>query len=392
MGGDAWIPGYTVLFSPDSRSLYVNDYPRRAQLWDIATGRILWQAAYDYGAVFTPDGSTVVATRAGPVIAHLNAADGKVRRRDRLNSDQSDNLGTFRPIAVSRDGRLLAAPLAGGGLTICDIGTGAEINQWLTVEAPNANSTDAVAAERAEMQRRRISATSLAFSPEGHHVATAGQDGSIRVWDIFAGKEVLRFDGHEAQVSALAFGPDGRTLLSSGYDGKAILWSMRPMPGPAATFNALRDDIAGDAAKGYRAVWAMSADPGSVAFLREKLVAAKPPDRDRLAKLVAELDSNQFNTREAATKELESHGALAVPFLDEALKGKLSPETKSRVQRLIDSAKRGPNAAEVRQLRAVRALELAATPEAREHLKSLADGADGATLTRAATEALKRLK
>ena len=73
-------------------------------------------------------------------------------------------------------------------------------------------------------------------------------------------------------------------------------------------------------------------------------------------------------------------------------KGKLSPETKSRVQRLIDSAKRGPNAAEVRQLRAVRALELAATPTARDHLKALAGGAEGATLTRAAAEALETFR
>jgi hypothetical protein len=44
----------------------------------------------------------------------------------------------------------------------------------------------------------------------------------------------------------------------------------------------------------------------------------------------------------------------------------------------------------LRSLRAVEVLEQIATPAAREHVKSLAGGADGATLTRAAAEALKR--
>jgi RNA polymerase sigma factor (sigma-70 family) len=110
-GGDVWTPASTLLFSPDGQCLYINDYPRRAQLWDIATGTPRWQARTDFGAAFAPDGSTLVASRDGPSMAFVDAATGAERRTVRLNSEQSDRLGTFRPVAVAPDGRLVAAAL-----------------------------------------------------------------------------------------------------------------------------------------------------------------------------------------------------------------------------------------------------------------------------------------
>jgi len=64
------------------------------------------------------------------------------------------------------------------------------------------------------------------FSPDGKKAVSAGQDGSLRLWDTKTGKEIRRLDGHNGRVWTVAFAPDGRRVASGGFDATIRLWDL----------------------------------------------------------------------------------------------------------------------------------------------------------------------
>lgn len=68
--------------------------------------------------------------------------------------------------------------------------------------------------------------TSLAFSPDGRMLASAGNDGTILLWNPETGERSQVLHGHEGRVTGVAFSPDGGRLASSGRDQTVRLWDL----------------------------------------------------------------------------------------------------------------------------------------------------------------------
>lgn len=72
---------------------------------------------------------------------------------------------------------------------------------------------------------RAGSVTAVDFTPDGKFLATGGKDGVVRIWDIAAGRELLRFAEHSGTITDVHFSPDGKRLVSSGADGFVRVWA-----------------------------------------------------------------------------------------------------------------------------------------------------------------------
>ncbi len=419
-----------IVYTPDGQSLLTAGWNGTVRLWDAATGKEIRRFRNDPGyarAALSPDGRLVAATGQGEEFRSITLYETSTGRPIR---DLKGHISILSLLMFSPDGQRLVSAAdthqqLGGPfyddrtMRVWDVATGRQIHK-IEIGRPGyggAISPDgrviAVGIyrddEKAESTRfwnivtgqelsdRRIKdSTWPAFSPNGRYLATATDD-EIQLIEVASGRVVRVFQSGAGIVNGLTFTPDGKRLVSAHDDSTALVWDVTPMPLANAHPTMLWDMLASDNARAaHQAAWALAADPfATVRMLGEKLKPVpKPAERRTTATLIGELDSPDFQTREAASRDLSRRVELDSAELTAALAKSPSAEARQRLTEILRSAP-GPwpklNAENLRRVRAVGVLEAIGTPEARRVLKALADGDPYAMLTRTAQAASRRL-
>src|SRR5262249_6467710 len=173
--GETWLNAPT--FSPDGKILAWVSPDGTVYLTDAATGKELGRCKGQGRSwfAFTPDGKSLV-TRAigGGAVTAWDVPSGKVRRRFSPTTGHLPNsaISLCEPgMAVSPDGKTLAASGDGNAILLLDLATGKEALVLGGHETP-------------------IGA--LDFTTDGKAVISAAADDTVRMWDPATGKEVRR--------------------------------------------------------------------------------------------------------------------------------------------------------------------------------------------------------
>ncbi len=298
------------------------------------------------------------------------------------------------PFVLSPDGRLLAgrkaapanAKAKAGTIVIWEMASGKEVSSVTTKGFGK-----------------------IALTPDNRCVVTT-EYGILKVRDLATGavrQSLPMPDGDVGSrgrtwVWAMMLSPDAHRAITAIADGTALVWDLTPSVRPAEPLvktvgtkelTEWWSDLAShDAAKARRAIWSLTDAPDrAVSFLADRLKPMAPPDEKQVRRWIANLDSDDFTTREAAHAALARLGELVEPARQQALKGQLPVETRRRLDRLGQVAQPALGSEGLRSVRAVEVLEVIGTRKARGVLQGLAKGAAGARQTREARQALERL-
>jgi predicted NACHT family NTPase len=113
-------------------------------------------------------------------------------------------LGTVNSLAYSPDGTHLAIGDSKGILQVWDVATGQVVLFWLGHSA---------------------SINSVVYSPDGHQVASGSDDQTVKLWNAASGECLRTLSGHENVVRSVVYSPDGHQVASGSDDKTVKLWN-----------------------------------------------------------------------------------------------------------------------------------------------------------------------
>lgn len=409
-----------LAFSPDGGALALGCYAGGIRLWDVAAGKVSDVVARGVVApisvAFAADGRTLaVADQQRVILWDL------VRREERARIAGMGRNSIAIPFAPDLKLVALNSPKFEIGLWRPD--TGRRCAVLMSEKSPTHNSTMCFAPDgqllasggdnwvnvwdvgkcklMAVLKNDRV--WQVAFSPDGRMLAVVDHSGWIRLWDVTARRERATFCGHEElshQDDILAFSPEGQLLAVRCPDESIKLWDLarvkRKPPDAAETARLWATLEGDDASVAYQAIRTLTAFPThTLPLLRKQLQTrfVTAEEARKMDALLAQLDSDDFVTREKASKELEQIGSRAEATLHRALTGQPPLETRRRLQALLESIERQRKGIEpIQQLRALEVLEHIGTVEARALLEEVAKGIPEARLMQDAQASLARLK
>lgn len=414
-------------FSADGRMLAASTMDSTLHLWDLQANREaapLTGFRGNVGAmVFPPDGKELVAMDSeGTRLTWRMAAVRRGNQARLAPLDDADFAELWTDLAepdlfrAYRARRHLVAdpkralPLLAENLKPVPVGDAARI-QALMKELTNANGgtrRKAMTELRTKHGEAALGALMQVYGAQFNQGAVNGNAGLVlmqklnlqyntpeRTRDIKAMHVLEEIGTPEARavLEKVSKGAAGVGLTTEAKTALEHLSAAAPQRPREATDEQLWADLASDdAGRAFRAMCGLSAAPDKAVSLFQKHLKPVPVVEDKeIAALLANLEAEDFKTREQATKELEKVGEQALPVLKKALDSKPSLEARKRMERLVEHAISQSSGPLLRGLRAVEVLERSGTAESKHVLVALAGGAPNARLTREAKASLLRL-
>jgi WD40 repeat protein len=263
-------PVWDLLFDADAQRLYSGGEDGKVLVWPVTgdlPGDEAGGPAQLLAATQSPQYVLAISTPTQQLASA--GADGTVRLWRTGSGEQGSNAplvlrghdGPVNTLAFSPDGQLLASAGDDATIRLWDTQTGGQqavlsghegfINlivfspngEWLAsggsdaqvrlwqipqIVDPDRSALDAAAPSQL-LSLHDLGVYALRFSPDSRWLASADDNGAVRLWNVAQQQDNVLLGRHQGNVRGLAFaqGESGPILVSTGYDGEVRLWDYR---------------------------------------------------------------------------------------------------------------------------------------------------------------------
>jgi WD40 repeat protein len=249
-----------VTFSHDGRWLASASHDKTAKLWNVETGELVRTfggfTAQVWETAFSPDDRLIAVGGWEPTVRLFEVESGNLVKElaghDRgvwsvafsPDGKQLAACGREQPLIVwdwERGEQLFTAVAAGECLAYWPDGsrivTGNVLASPSGPQQPKFDSIVRVwntetSSPRGSLKLEGVQVIDLAVSRDGTHVAAAGQDGSVHLWEgrgneEFAPTPAADFRASDRPIWSVAFSADGQSIATASHDDVVRVWTSR---------------------------------------------------------------------------------------------------------------------------------------------------------------------
>jgi len=238
------LPVFFAAYSTDGSHIVTASEDGSAGIWDAESGKnILIIPAHKgpvYSAVFSPDGSRILTAGDDTTAAIWDVNTGKelVRLTGHTKPVRFANFSPDGMQVVTASGRGDNTVRVWNALTGKPILTLVGHTDRVRYAAFSRDGTRIVTASDDRTARiwdaktgntilflvpHNAGVMSANFSPDGKFVVTTSQDSLVRLWDASDGTLIANYPGHADFVRWATFSPDGKWIVSAGNDSRIML-------------------------------------------------------------------------------------------------------------------------------------------------------------------------
>lgn len=246
-----------IAWSPDGSMLASPSQDKTIRLWDANTGECLsilkGHKNWISSVAFDPRGPFLASGGLDNSIKLWQLFDGRLVRTIEGNRDKEGHKDKIWCVAFHPHGKTLATASSDNTIKLWDPKSGQLLQKlhgyrdriWAVAFSSHADylasasesesswiwkiakSDYLINGEHLVFQGVSVGVNHVQFDPRGEMLASACDDGTIKLSELYTGHLIRTLEGHTAKVTNVAFSSDGKILASMGLDDTIRLWNSK---------------------------------------------------------------------------------------------------------------------------------------------------------------------